>query len=105
MSIDRPIIAGREIDRETRTPEPVPAQGPNGDRHGNSSSPPPLDWTVASDAAAALLDESFGSPGTLGDPLMNDMVQELAARLCAYDEIVGAVDHMHARPDVGPRKR
>jgi hypothetical protein len=33
-----------------------------------------------------------------------DMVQDLAARLCAYDQIGAAVDHMHARPDLVPKK-
>jgi hypothetical protein len=105
MPVDRPIASVRKSVRTTHTPPPVLPSQPHGDRFRNSPEPAPIDWDVALKAAAAMLDETFGAPGSLSDPLLADMVQDLAARLCAYDQIGAAVDHMHARPDLVPIKK
>jgi hypothetical protein len=96
MAIDRSIVSALKI---PYTPLPMRTSADSSDRRRNSPPPPPLDWDVALQAAAALLDETFGVTGSLGDPLMADMVQELAARLCAYNEMGTAVEHLHVRQD------
>jgi hypothetical protein len=64
-----------------------------------------VDWKTAVRASGVLLHEQFGSPGSISDPSVADMVLDLAARLCAYDEITGAVDHMQAQVDLPPVKK
>jgi hypothetical protein len=102
MASDRSIVSALKI---PYTPLPTRSSAAPSDRLRNSPPPPPLDWEVALQAAAALLDETFGATGSLGDPLMADMVQELAARLCAYNEIETAVEHLHVRPDSEPAEK
>lgn len=78
------------------TPEPVRDSEPDVPRRRNSIGSEQIDWGVAVHAARVLLDETFGSTGSIDNSILTDMAQELAARLCAYDEIVGAVEHMQA---------
>jgi hypothetical protein len=102
MSIDRPTKASVSPDcaRATSTPAPEPVA-----HRLRNSEPEPVDWNAAVRASGVLLHEQFGSPGSIGDPAVADMVHDLAARLCAYDEITRAVDHMQAQADPPPVKK
>lgn len=92
MSRARSMVRGSKSPRLVLAP--LPETEPPARRQRNSNDPRPLDWDTAVHAARALLDEAFGLPASTNDPAMTDMAQELAARLCAYDEILDAVDHM-----------
>jgi hypothetical protein len=92
MPVDRPIVPVGAIAPAAATPEPDAERG--GNRLRNSIELGPLEWDVAVRAAGMLLDEMFGPPGSTDNPIMTDMARELAARLCAYDEITEAVEHM-----------
>jgi hypothetical protein len=105
MTIDRSNFSRSKTTRAAHTPLPMRSSDGDADRFRNSPPPPPLEWNVALQAAAAMLDETFCASGSLDDPLMADMVQNLAARLCAYDEIGTAVDQVQACPDVVPVKK
>jgi len=85
MSVDRPIVAGREIILATRTPPPVSEVSAY--RRNYPIDEGPLDWQVAVSAATALLNASFGLPVSADDPIVADMARDLAARLCAYDAV------------------
>ena len=95
MSRARPTVLFAEINPVALAP--VRAIGPERRRLRNSVEAGPLDWDTAVHAARVLLDEMFGPPGSMDNPAMTDMAQELAARLCAYDEILDAVEHMQSQ--------
>jgi hypothetical protein len=104
MSIEHPTGTPRVRAPTTRTSPQVPQRQPDAVRLRNSPEPAPLDWHVALQATEVLLHERFGPPGSIGHPAIARMVQDLAARLCAYDEITAAVDHMQVQADLPPAK-
>jgi hypothetical protein len=96
MSDDRPTVLTQEV-----TPTPHPPE-PDVEKTEHAIKPEPLDWDAAVHAAGVLLDERFGPIGAVLNPAMTDMAQELAARLCAYDEITEAVEHMQSHRPAPP---
>jgi hypothetical protein len=94
MSTDRPFAPVRAATYEAADPE--------GRRLRNSIEPEPVEWHVAVHAAASLLDEMFGPPGSAADPAITDMARDLAARLCAYHEIVEVVEQTRMHEPAPP---
>lgn len=58
---------------------------------------PPLNWNAAVRAAAARLNEGFGLPDPLNDPVVVALAQQLAVLLCAYGQVGGEVQRMCRR--------
>jgi hypothetical protein len=107
MTIARPTKASASFAKASAScdsTQATPAAEPVAHRLRNSE-PEPLDWNTAVRASGILLHEQFGSPGSISDPAVADMVRDLAARLCAYDQITGVVDHMQAQDDLPPIKK
>jgi hypothetical protein len=106
MTTDRPTAASSRTAGAASTPATsAKAPEPDGHRLRNSPEPGPLDWDAAVRAASALLHRQSAPPGSIGDPAATDMAHDLAARLCAYDELASAVDHMLTQADFPPPKK
>jgi hypothetical protein len=95
MPIKRPVIP--VIGLTEADSAPVPGSDSEGGQLRNSIEPEPLGWDAAVHASGVLLEEMFGPPGSVDNPIMRDMARELAARLCAYDEIAEVVEDVQAR--------
>ena len=97
---DRNVLA---VGGETGGPEAVAKSKPETHRLRNSAQIEAVDWEVAVRAAGNLLAETFGptgsasSPVAADDPVVIEMARDVAARLCAYDEIEKTVEHMQTR--------
>jgi len=63
----------------------------------NAIDPQPVEWDVAVRAAYVLLADQVGPSGSGEHPAILDMARDLAARLCAYDEIVRVVEQQDQR--------
>jgi len=94
MPIGRRVAPVREVVQTAAAL--VPESKPKEHRLRNSVESRPLDWDVAVRAASVLLGKTFGPDGSADDPVVKDMARDLAARLCAYDEIEEAVERMEA---------
>jgi hypothetical protein len=96
MPADRPTILVEPDTKVTRGLPTPQASEPHTDQVNSSFEPQPLDWHNAVLAAAARLNENFGTPDPMNDPLVAGMAQEVAALLSAYGEIAGEVGRMQA---------
>jgi hypothetical protein len=90
MPLDRSIAAVASF----AAPVMAPGAEAEGPLLRNSIDPESIGWDVAVQAAAVLL-----------QPTTIDMAQDLAARLCAYNEIEHAVERMHAQLPLPLRKQ
>jgi hypothetical protein len=93
MSVGGPKLAVSKIKPKTQTPPEVQASETSHD-----SELPALQWDDAVSAAAVLLDKTFGSFRTADDPMFSDMARDLAARLCAYAEVVETAEPVPPNP-------
>jgi hypothetical protein len=78
-----------------RVSEPEATGQGKSSRQGKSIAQKPVEWDVAVRAAGVLLDKRYGPSGSTENPAMRGMAEDLAARLCAYNQIGKAVDHMY----------
>ncbi|MGD0103035.1 MAG: hypothetical protein ABSC06_03240 [Rhodopila sp.] len=100
MSIERPIVAGREKIRATRALSPMSEASVYGRNYLIDEGP--LDWGVAVSAATVLLNASFGLPVSADDPIVAEMARDLAARLSAYSAVAEPAEDMLAHTRVPP---
>jgi hypothetical protein len=106
MRIDRPAVVVCNLSPVRRWMEaPVQGSEPHLKTCDHAVELRPLDWDMVVRAAAARLNDTFGVPDPMDDPLVVGLAQALAPLLCAYGRAAQEVDRMEATATEPPFSR